>query len=341
VNEALRNSSEKTNPSDILKHAHFLANFIRGFRLLPTYWGKVHRGVNIPINEYAVGKIVMFHGFTSTSKKPEPAKFFIQKEEKDGKIKPVYFEIHSLSGRNISDLSFYPTEDEVVFRPFTSFKITEMKIQDLKRSRPNPWPDKDGGETIEEIIPNVYHITLREIYADLRGRKILISIDDYLQLDMKTIMEKSERKNVTWVCLPSTKAAEEFFTRERKLLTKNIDKLRIITDMFRIEERMEKDQKTAQIPNFEAGIEVVKVLAKLEYKAPILCYTGPRFLQKNRQRFQEEKLDNVFATDKPEIALAWAEFAEIPDGLPKIIPSSFSSSSSSISSSPHHHYHHH
>jgi len=210
-------------------------------------------------------------------------------------VYPVVFEIISLSGRDIAMLSPYPEEKEVVFRPFTSFRITSKNITKINRS-------VDG---FREEISNVFWINLREVHSDIRGRKILVIIDDNPQA-IKEIMDTSERKGITCVWLSSTAEVKEFFNREEKLLEREVNKLRVITHF--VDERL-----------LDTGIEVIKVLKEFKYIKPILYYSPTKYLRLNRNRFKAEALQHVFVTDDFTYAVAWAEFVEIPHGLSKII----------------------
>jgi len=290
INAALRESKRSIS---ILKHAVFTTCFIRGFRLLPSYWGGCYRGGVIEIKDYQVGKIVVWRAFTSTSKKIESAKKFIKIEKISQTMCPVLFTIQSKSGRCLSDISLYQNEEEVVFRSFTSFKIEKMELK----------PTVLAGQIIQ-----VYHIGLIEAYPDIRGRKVLVWIDDRLKDfdEFHYIMDACERDGVTCVHLHSTKEANEFFTSHPSLLEREITALRIITDMARKEE----DKKE----NIEAGLDLVKLLLQdFKYDRTIVCYTGPTYLEANRVKFQQNNLHNVFVTANRQEAEQWARFKTIPN----------------------------
>jgi len=81
--------------------------------------------------------------------------------------------------------------------------------------------------------------------------------------------------------------------------------MRVITDMVRTEE----DGKM----NIEAGIQIVRLLRdEFKYTKPILCYTGPRFLEDNRAKLKTANLTNVYATARCTDAELWARFLGEP-----------------------------
>jgi len=136
----------------IFKYSIFITCLWNGLQRLPEYHGRCYRGVYLDPTPYQVGTIFVWQGFSSSSKLLERAKGFIDKgllEESSSSKKPLLFLIDSKSGRDITALSFYSTEEEVTFFPSTSFKVTQVEIRPLIR-RGN------------EMIDNVYHISVVE-----------------------------------------------------------------------------------------------------------------------------------------------------------------------------------
>jgi len=214
------------------------------------------------------------------------------KDQKD-KVKPIMFTITSRSGRCLEDLSFYPDEKEVAFRPFTTFNVIHVEVKEL------------------EGVGQTYFIELKEAHPDIRGRKVLIWIDDTFSTESKLIMDHCERENVTFVNLHSTKEAQHFFRGQGQvLLNRDIPKMRIITDMVRTEDGTK---------NIEAGIQVTKLLKEeFKYVKPVLCYTGSFYLKSNREKFIKEKLTNVFVTDEQVDAVIWGKFQGVPTGIEQL-----------------------
>jgi len=258
---------------------------------------KVYRGARLPqcsLARFQTGKTVLFEGFTSASKNEKKAKEFIFSCGADLSLTAVMFTMQSRSGRCLEDLSWHDFEKEVVFRPFTTFTVLANEVKDL-----------DGTKT--------YFIDLKETHPDIRGRKVLVWIDDYWGTDSKHIMDHCERDGVTFVSIHSTKDLQKFFRHSQGqiLLKRDIMKMRIITDMVRTEEDGKK--------NIEAGLQVATLLKEeFKYVQPILCYTGGAFLKSNREKFIKANLLNVFATDDPVDAVIWAKFQGVPEGIDKL-----------------------
>jgi len=297
INQALRTPDKGET---VLKYSQFAASFIKGFRLLPSYWGIVYRGTRLDPSDYKVGNSVLFHGFTSTSKKTENLKKFMYGSKDEKQKKPIMFTIHSKSGRCLEDLSFFKDEQEVAFRPYTTFKVIKVETKE--------WEEMNDEET--------YFIELEEAYPDIRGRKVLVWIDDKRSDEIKEIMDQCERNGVTFVNLRSTDETENFFSEAhgKSLLTRNIDQMRIITNMVRTNEH--------GVKNIEAGIQVAKLLqTEFKYSKPILCYTGPMYVHDNAEKFLKEKLMNVFVTAEHGDALEWARFQGVPTGVEKLVSS--------------------
>ena len=93
----------------------YLESSVAGLEKLPSYEGTVYRGVTLSpesIAKYVPGETVVESAFTSTSKTmgtsfPGNTKFVIQ----------------SLEGKDVSLLSKYPGEQEILFRPGSPFKV--------------------------------------------------------------------------------------------------------------------------------------------------------------------------------------------------------------------------
>jgi hypothetical protein len=282
VNEALRASSKS-----IAKYVNLVASFVQGFRALPSYWGTVYRGVALHPDElgvYAPGSLVLMQGFTSASRSPDVAKRFAAsaKGPHDGPQIMCLFAINSRSGRSLEGLSLYPDEQEVTFRPFTTFRVTSMARE---------------GATCQ--------IGLDEAHPDIRGRKVLVWVDDMHATESKRIMDHCEQGGVTCVHLHSTAGAGDFFRQYPFLLKRDGAGMRVITDMVRTEKAGEQ--------NIEAGLDVVRLLADLGYRRPIMCFTGRTFLEKNQEKFRAQGFTHVFATADPRKAALFARFVPYPD----------------------------
>ena len=101
-----------------------------GLEQLPDYKGVVFRGVNLDeypkvLESYKKGEIVTEAGFTSTSVTRE-ASF---------KRKDTMMIIEAESGKDVSFLSDYPNQKEILFRPDTKFKVLDVSIDEKTGQR--------------------------------------------------------------------------------------------------------------------------------------------------------------------------------------------------------------
>jgi len=285
VNEALRRKTAKKGEKTIVDYVQFAASFIQGFRLLPSYWGDCYRGVVWDPSGYTEGSYPVFEYYTSASTDITVAKRFAKSRAiTDPKHKRIIFTIHSRSGRSLAEISLYPTEKEIVFRPYTTFLVKKVK---------------EGGEFVE--------IELEEAYQDIRGRKVLVWIDDFNNKDRKKITNESDKQGVTVVHLHSTQEAKEFFEKHSKLLERGSDKLRIMTDMVRTENGKE---------NKYAGVDFALHLKELKYSQGILCFTGHGFYKEKCEKFIQSGLPNVYVTYSLKDAQNFASFSDLPGSLP-------------------------
>ncbi len=87
---------------------------------------KVYRGANWD-PEGQKGELLTFKPFTSTSKNINEAyKFPIYGQIEDPARPLVLFEMSIISGKPISKLSYFKTEEELLLEPFTEFRITRV-----------------------------------------------------------------------------------------------------------------------------------------------------------------------------------------------------------------------
>jgi hypothetical protein len=105
---------------------------VHGLNQLPDHSGVVHRGMVIDndiADKYQEGLVIQEKGFTSTSKKIGVAEGFSKpKEWKTA----VIMSITSKKGKDISNLSEYKFEEEVLFPPNTKFRVKSRKSDGLR-----------------------------------------------------------------------------------------------------------------------------------------------------------------------------------------------------------------
>jgi len=294
VNKVLR--GDKTIPIkdsfDIMtKWSICIHYFIRGYRSFPSV-GKctVYRGqdANDDLKNWSSpGKIVLFEGFTSCSKNRTVAyDFAIEKKN------PVIFKIESVSGRRLTPISHYPDEDEIILRPFTSFRVIGAQTE------------KKDGKTWTMI-------DLVEAYPDLRGRRVVLWVDDNHEENNKHVMDKAEKAGVTFVRLASTDEALEFLDNNKAILKRPSTRFRVITDMVREESR----SKGPVLKYREAGLDLIKHLrsAKYDYKNQIYVYTSYTRYDFTCQQVESGKVDNVHVTYDEDECLTFGSFADVTE----------------------------
>jgi hypothetical protein len=129
------NSALRSDTVDASQHARIEA-LTKALQKLPPHEGTVVRGTNLPqevLEQYQPGAVVTENAFVSTSMNPAVA-------QSSAFVGNVEFRILSSTGRDISSVSMYPSEQEVLFPAGTRFYV-------LSRH-----PDPLTGRTIIEMI---------------------------------------------------------------------------------------------------------------------------------------------------------------------------------------------
>jgi len=250
----------KFNVDELMKFTYIVALFIKGFRNLSAYQGEVYRGTVLDLSQYKVGEVILWKAFTSTSLDKKMAIEFLQgRTVKEGDpSKKVLFTIQSKSGRRIEEISFFRNEREIVFRGYTSFKIMSISA-----------PKENDSE--------IYHVELEEVCEDIRGKKVVLWVDD-LRLNNQKIQEAYEKERVTFIHMETTAKAIEFLKQQSHLLKRDLSGFRIVTDMAR------KENGELVI---KAGLIFIQELRKLfpDYKEKIMVFTGSEHIEANRLKF--------------------------------------------------------
>ena len=130
LNSALRNGT-----MDASQQAHVEA-LNQALEKLPPHHGPVFRGTHLPDDElarYQPGVVVTERAFVSTSVDPAVARFAAFAGN-------VEFKILSRTGRDISSVSMFPSEREVLFPTGVQFYVLDRTS------------DPDTGRTIIEMI---------------------------------------------------------------------------------------------------------------------------------------------------------------------------------------------
>jgi len=119
LNNAMRSG---TNEERIIfqDYIYYLTNALS---LLDPFVGPVYRGIDCQISDYKPGKTIVWPSFSSSTRDPRVAIQFLK--EKHGTL----FLINSKTPRSIDKYSAIKTEQEVLFLPNSSFKISS-KVSD-------------------------------------------------------------------------------------------------------------------------------------------------------------------------------------------------------------------
>lgn len=116
-------SSMTTNQT---KEFVFACALIQALKQLRNFVGATHRGIKdfrFSTLRYQPGQVFNWKSFTSTSTDAFVSKKFV------GKCGSI-FHINSLTGRDISEFSFYKNEGEVLLLPFTYFIVDKIETKD-------------------------------------------------------------------------------------------------------------------------------------------------------------------------------------------------------------------
>jgi len=142
MNAKLRGSLSDEQKAEYEKYKGLIDNGIalatNGLKEMPSHKGEVLRGAYLPddvISQYKPGSIITEKGFTSTTTSKAAADVFT------GNVRYI---INSKNGKNVSRLSQFPEEEEIVFPPSTKFKVS--KVEPITKKLGN-----GGTETIHHI----------------------------------------------------------------------------------------------------------------------------------------------------------------------------------------------
>jgi len=211
---------------------------------IPFYWGSVTRAIaltNDEINSYKEGDIVTWFQFASSNKGKHANSSFSHRN--------CYFHIYSLTGRPIKQFSNFPTEDEVLFLPYSSFLvITKERTKDK----------------------TFFH--LRQIEIGLTSKSILW-VDDHIfdegwenKDHMEFAAAKSMSSNVHFIPKNHTQTAIAFLRSPFGQRLKNKPNFRIISDM----------KRTNENPSQNAGARFIKELRDLGFNNQVLIFTSDK-----------------------------------------------------------------
>ncbi|CAD8179229.1 unnamed protein product [Paramecium pentaurelia] len=109
------------------KWKKYLKCLIEGIKSSQYYRGKGFRGIKQfqDVHTYQIDKTIQWRDIQAISLKEEVAQRF---SDREGMI----FEIEMISSKDISQISVYPNEQEVIMMPFSTYKVLEV-IQDYNQ----------------------------------------------------------------------------------------------------------------------------------------------------------------------------------------------------------------
>lgn len=241
--------------SDLSKWQHFLKCLCSGLKHFPYHRGKVYRGVkNFQDTDlYKKGEYINWKNISALSKSPDIAKKF-------SNSKGTIFEVEIMSSRDISKVSQYTSEEEIVLLPFACFEVIDVKVE----------ADKP------------LYVILKEICVP-RSFNVVFWVDDNPENNYKYATEL-EMKGVSVVFSTTTKQAVAIIKIFRWLIYFPDSQLKIVTDMVRLE-----DGKM----NYTAGLDLIEELCMhFKYSFPILCFCSDTV--KAEQNSKDRKLKGNF-----------------------------------------------
>jgi len=209
---------------DFSKWNVYLKSFLNGLKAMPCFRGTVFRGFKNykDLNMYQKGKLVTWKTVSALSKDKKTAEEFSNEQG-------TVFEVEVFSARDISSISVFPKEDEVIMPPHSCFEVIDV---------------------IETSGKSVY-IKLREVPTS-RARKQIFCTDANPENNY-SIAKKVGQKSISCVFCVSTKDALDVFEKYRWLLYFENKNCKIITDMIR-------DQDG--VVNYSAGLALVEKLVR-------------------------------------------------------------------------------
>jgi hypothetical protein len=258
LNSALREDK------DISLWRPYINALLAGLRNLEYSKGTCFRGLTNyrDVSEYKKNAFIRWPAFSAMSKDKSKALKF-------AKNNGLLFEVEVLSGRDISKLSMYPHEKEVLLMPYSQFEVVDV---------------------IEDEVPVV--VKLREVCMP-RGLKVIFWVDDTPENNFKEILKmekeslKMEKENLSIVCCRSTDEAFKLLEAYSWLLYLKKADLRIVTDMVRVEGGKK---------NYFAGLDLVQRLRKeYNYKYQVLIYCADE-IQAKQNCVHRGLIDEVYAT---------------------------------------------
>ncbi|CAF3847284.1 unnamed protein product [Rotaria magnacalcarata] len=281
---------------------------VKALAHIPYYWGYVTRSCELKDKElelYMPGNLITWIQFSSSKKGKEVAEGTFQ-------TRNTFFKIYSITGRPIKDFSNFPTEDEVLFLPHSTFLVFKH---------------------VTSFHGKQHTIYMRQIELGLSKWSILW-VDDRIyneKWENKEHMEHASAKalnmNVHFIPKSTTENALSFLRSPFGQRLKNKDTFRIVTDMNRENE----------YPVYNAGARLIKAVRKMGFNNECMVFTSgekkAKQILESELRLEEQRF--VTVSDKTGKLRNFVNFGEMPTSKQQ---SNFDTSSKLYISSKSNHY---
>jgi len=122
----------RRDKSGLLKWGPFLYFLLSGLAKLNNWKGTVYRAIDVPVlqnsnTQYKLSNTVVWVAFSSTSTNVKTMKKFC-KDKKSG----TWMILKVIEGKDVSDFSIYPLEQEVLLCPNATFKVENISTMNMK-----------------------------------------------------------------------------------------------------------------------------------------------------------------------------------------------------------------
>ncbi|CAD8099816.1 unnamed protein product [Paramecium sonneborni] len=208
---------------------------------------------------YQKGKVVQWCQVSSFSINRKVA-------EKFSNEKGMIFLAYLISAKNISQLSLYPHEDEVLIPPFTSFKVLDVVINE-----------------------NQPIIVIMKEFPLAKTVNIILWVDDNPQNNYKLAQDlETKNPNLSIIFCQSTDKAISIVKMYRWLIYLKTSQFKIVSNMVRKEKAK---------MNYLAGVQLLQRLnTKLNYRKQILFFVTDENYSK--QSLEQNDLKNYIVTNQ-------------------------------------------
>lgn len=279
INSALADGDIKS----LKEWKYYLNTLDYGLRQLPYSLGtKLYRGFGgmKNLSSYEKGRIICWQRITAFSKQEAVAVKFMKKSKDNPKI---LCQVISVDGRGISKISKYETEDEVLFLPYSYFKVIDVNL--IKSN--------------DKISFDYFHLILQQVQVP-RSPKVVLWVDDNPKNNLKWIYRLEKRGISVIICKTTQECIGVIETYKWILYLKNAQ-LRIVTDMNRYDNNI-------------AGVELIKKL-----RNPPHCFDNDILIFSMRDDIAKQHCidnnvtNNVFVTKYGNVVQKFVFFKQLDD----------------------------